>query len=157
VWLSMNPNPNAIKLLEQNADKIAWRCLSTNPAGIDILSRNPDKIDWWMLSKNSSAIHMLEQTPDMIDWECLSENPNAISILSQNQDKIDWRGLSENPSIFEFEYDYKAMKDHMHDSGICEALMANRFHPSNVDKFGYWGFEEMVPAELHEGTEIFSI
>jgi len=37
------------------------------------------------------------------------------------------------------------MKARMYDSGICEALMANRFHPSNVDKWHGWGFEDMVP------------
>ena len=40
------------------------------------------------------------------------------------------------------------MKDRMYDSGICEALMANRFHPSNVDKWRGWGFEDMVPSTM---------
>ena len=33
------------------------------------------------------------------------------------------------------------MKDHIFNSGICEELMENRFHPSNMHKFGDWGFD----------------
>jgi hypothetical protein len=42
--------------------------------------------------------------------------------------------LSSNTSIFE--YDYKNMV-----RPFTEELMANRFHPSNIDKFEDWGFE----------------
>ena len=58
---------------------------------------------------------------------------------SDNTDSI----VSNNPAIFE--YDYEAIKERMYSSGICEELMANRFHPSNIPKFGGWGFEDMVP------------
>ena len=39
------------------------------------------------------------------------------------------------------EYDYKAMKDRMYNSGLFEDLMKNRFHPRNVLKFEEWGHE----------------
>ena len=76
----------------------------------------------------------------------LSENPNAIHLMKQNPDKINWKFLSENPRIFV--YDYQAMRDHMYNSGLCEELMANRFHPSNMHKFGDWGFEDMLPPDI---------
>ena len=69
-----------------------------------------------------------------------------MNILEQNIHKIDWFSLSGNPSIFE--YDYQAMKDRIYGSGICEELMANRFHPSNMHKFGDWGFEDMLPPDI---------
>ena len=61
-------------------------------------------------------------------------------------EKINWEELLANPSIFE--YDYQAMKDHMYKSGLCEELMAVMFHPSNMHKFGDWGFEEMLPPDI---------
>jgi hypothetical protein len=58
--------------------------------------------------------------------------------LEQNPEKINWDSLSRNPSIFE--YDYEAMRGRMRP--LAEALMANRFHPRNFDKFYTWGFDE---------------
>jgi hypothetical protein len=40
------------------------------------------------------------------------------------------------------------MRDHMYNSGLCEELMANRFHPSNMHKFADWGFEDMLPPDI---------
>ena len=104
-------------------------------------------MNWSALSQNPNAIHLLEQNPDKIDWDYLSRNENAIHLLEQNQDKIWWDYLSLNPNIFE--YDYQAMKDHMYGSGICEELMANRFHPDNMHKFAGWGFEGYEPFVLN--------
>ena len=56
-----------------------------------------------------------------------------------DMEKINWYLLSQNPAIFE--YDYKAMKDRMYNSGLFEDLMKNRFHPRNVLKFEEWGHE----------------
>ena len=96
-----------------------------------------------MLSSNPNAIHLLVQKPHRINWRNLSRNPNAIHLLEQNQDKIDWSMFSGNLSIFE--YDYQAMRSHMYNSDFFRELMANRFHPDNMHKFGDWGFEDMVP------------
>jgi len=63
---------------------------------------------------------------------------------------IDWTGLSLNPSIFE--YDYKAISNHIYNSGICEGIMANRFHPKNVNKWYSWGFDDFGPIDLY-GTK----
>ena len=111
-----------------------------------MLEQNPDKIVWKYLSRNPNAMHLLEQNQDKINWEYLSTNPNAIHLLEQNPDKINWKWFSRHESIFE--YDYQAMRDHIWKSGIVEELMANRFHPSNMRKFGDWGFEEMMPPDI---------
>ena len=42
----------AIKLLEQNQDKIYWPLLSENSEALHLLEQNQDKIVWWHLSKN---------------------------------------------------------------------------------------------------------
>jgi hypothetical protein len=42
--LSLNPNPNAIHLLEPNPEKINWQFLSENPNAIHLLEANPQKI-----------------------------------------------------------------------------------------------------------------
>jgi hypothetical protein len=71
-----------------------------------------------------------------VNWLLLSENPAAIKLLEANQDKIYWPSFSKNPEIFE--YDYKRMKERT--SVFFEELMANRFHPKNINKFEDWGF-----------------
>ena len=76
---------------------------------------------------------------EKINWDILSLNPLAIKLLEANPEKIVWSYLSQNPEIFE--YDYKAMKDRMYNSGLFEDLMKNRFHPRNVLKFEEWGHE----------------
>ena len=78
---------------------------------------------------------------EKIGWQFLSCNPGAMKLLEANQDNIVWNYLSLNPSIFE--YDYKAMKDRMYNSGLFEGLMMNRFHPRNIPKFEDWGHESI--------------
>ena len=56
-WNLLSGNPNAIKLLEQNPDKIDWSCLSENPNAIKLLEQNPDKISWIGLSINPSIFN----------------------------------------------------------------------------------------------------
>ena len=36
------------------------------------------------------------------------------------------------------------MKDRMYNTGLCEELMANRFHPSNMHKFAELGIRRYV-------------
>ena len=45
-WMCLSANPNAIRLLEQNLDKIEWNYLSGNPNAIHLLEANLDKISW---------------------------------------------------------------------------------------------------------------
>jgi hypothetical protein len=91
-------------------------------------------IEWEYLSANPAAIHLLEKNVELINWSSLSSNPAAIHLLKENQNKIDWFYLSQNPAIFE--YDYKAMT-----RPFTEELMANRFHPNNLNRFEAWGYE----------------
>ena len=65
-WLSINPNPNAIPILEKNLDKIHWCLLSRNPHANHILENNIDKVDWGLLSKNPSIFQ--------IDYDVMREN-----------------------------------------------------------------------------------
>ena len=132
-WYFLSATPTAIPYLKKNLDKVNWNSLSRNPAAISILQQNQDKINWYLLSENPAAIHMLEANPEKIKWSNLCRNSAAIHILQQNTDKIDWSILSQNPAIYE--YDYKNMTQ-----PFTEELMANRFHPNNVDKFESWGF-----------------
>ena len=83
----------------------------------------------------------------LTSWnKILIKYTNGIHLLEQNIHKIIWSYLSANTCIFE--YDHQAMKDRMYNSGLCEELMANRFHPDNSHKWVDWGFEDMVPDGL---------
>ena len=66
--LSQNKNPNAIKLLEQNLDRVNWGALSLNPNAIPILEKNLDKVHWGELSQNPNAIPILEKNLDKVSW-----------------------------------------------------------------------------------------
>ena len=49
--------------------KISWANLSANPSvgAIKLLEDNPEKIDWW-LSKNPNAMQILESNQKNINW-----------------------------------------------------------------------------------------
>jgi len=64
-----------------------WKLLSKNPNAIKILEENRDKINW--ISLNSNAIELLEKNFNKIKWSSLSKNPNALHLLEKNQIKID--------------------------------------------------------------------
>jgi len=123
-------------MIEANPDQIDWQLLSSNPAAIHLLEANLDMIDWTYLSTNPAAIHLIEANLDQIDWFYLSSNPAAIHLLEANPDRVECL-IYENPAIFV--YDYEGMKKK---TGIfVEELMANRFHPKNMDKFEHWNHE----------------
>jgi hypothetical protein len=90
------------------------------------------------MCENPAAIHILEQNLDKVCWKTLCRNPNAIHLIKQNIDKVDWEYLSTNPAIFT--YDYKAIRQHILETGVAEELMMERFHPKNIPKFPGWGF-----------------
>ena len=122
-------NKNAIKILEQNWNRINWYILSFNENAIHLL-KDYDKINWSFLSKNKNAIELLEANLDKINWNYLSMNKNAIHLLKENQDKIDWHNLSLNPSIFEL--DYEKMKENNQE--MYEDLIKEVMKPSRVFK-----------------------
>ena len=145
-WWMLSRNPNAIHIIEKNLDKVNWHRLSRNPNAIHILENNLDKVKWDVLSSNPNAIHIIENNLDKVDWYMLSINPNAIHIIENNLDRVDWDELSSNPNIFE--YDYKEIKNTLYDSkGFVEELMANRFHPSNMDQWHGWGFDDIISID----------
>jgi hypothetical protein len=76
---------------------------------------------------------------DKVNWDRLCINPNAIHILEQNLDKVRWYILSRNPFIFEI--DYEAMQNRFRGTYGNE-LIEKQFHPSNIDKFEGWGFDQ---------------
>ena len=100
------------------------------------------KLNLYWLSSNPNATHILEKNLDKVIWYWLSKNPNAIHIIENNLNKVDWKWLSCNPNIFE--YDYKEIKNTLYsDNGFVEELMANRFHPCNMDKWYGWEYDNI--------------
>ena len=119
-WGSLSENPEAIKLLEENIDKIVWLNLSSNhsPKAIKLLkdqveyenglskaqyAKLSNKISWLFLSSNPIAIEILAVNNNRIVWAALSNNPNpkAIDILNINHYNINWDVLSGNPNAID--------------------------------------------------------
>lgn len=95
-WASARMFP----LLKQNMDKINWQKISANshPEAVKILEQNKDKIDYMFLSENKNAIHLIEENLSKCNWGHLCWNENAIHILEKNQHKIQWIPFSQNTS-----------------------------------------------------------
>ena len=108
--LSRNPNADALRLLEQNPERISWLFLSENPGAIHLLEQSPERIDWYWLSCNPNALHLLEQNPEKISWQTLSLNPSAMHLLAP--------------------LDYPTMKVIM--QPFCQELVEYVFHPTRV-------------------------
>uniref|UniRef100_A0A6C0HCU5 Uncharacterized protein n=1 Tax=viral metagenome TaxID=1070528 RepID=A0A6C0HCU5_9ZZZZ len=112
-WEFLSANPNGVKLLKKNREKIDWDCLSCNISkkAIKLLKKNPDKINWYWLSQNPSAIELILQHRDMVDWRQLCKNPHpaAVKLLEENYIEIDWSYMSANPSAIYLleQYAYK--------------------------------------------------
>ena len=113
-WFYLSLNINAIKILQQNQDKINWN-LSKNKNAIELLKENEVNINWEKLSFNENAIELLKVNidwnnlclnkncmeifkdyPEKINWYRFSMNPYVIKILKSNEDKIDFKGLLYN-------------------------------------------------------------
>ena len=58
-----------------NIDNIKWVLLAENPNAVRLLENNPQKIIWYCLSSNPNAIHLLEKNPEKIKWRIFSTNP----------------------------------------------------------------------------------
>ncbi len=85
--LSMNRSKVAIKLIEENIDKIfnevSWHSLSENPTAINLIEKYIDnkEIEAFLLEKYDRYL-------SEIVFEALLENSNAIDILNKNIDKV---------------------------------------------------------------------
>lgn len=91
---ALSLNPNSIKYLEINIDKINWCGLSKNVNAIKLLKCKIIYTDSLYLN-NHKVIKNIDLLDDMnnilesdIDWYKLSHNQNAISLLKKNKDKI---------------------------------------------------------------------
>ena len=54
---------NNISLLEKFPNRINWRALSlnTHPKAIKLLENNKNKIDWYLILKNPEAMHLIKE------------------------------------------------------------------------------------------------
>ena len=168
--LCANTNPEAIRILEDNPDKIDWSALSSNPAATRLLEKNQEKIVWSNLSSNPDpgAIHLLENEirtnpHNRISWALLSKNYGAIRILEKYPERIDWFKINENPNPEAIRILEAHWKAHAHipwyilsenpniftydyeemtktKNRLHEELIRNMFHPFNINKFEGWGF-----------------
>jgi hypothetical protein len=73
------------------------------PNAIQLLKQNPDKIAWFSLPMNPNAIELLENYKDHIQWSLLSYNP---SIFKKN---IDYKFLDKKMAMIKEELIMKCM------------------------------------------------
>ena len=66
LWDTLSMNPNAIKFLESNPEKINWFYLCLNPNAIELLESNQDEITWYNLSSNPAIF--------TYDYDLIKEN-----------------------------------------------------------------------------------
>ncbi len=108
-FFSLNTHPLAIKMMEENINKINWISLNQNPKAVHILEKNQDKICWNYFVQNEGGIYLIERGIKdgiNISWEYLSKNPMAIDLLEKNKDKIYVEKLLLNPNIYELDYEF---------------------------------------------------
>jgi hypothetical protein len=114
--IGRNSNPIILELVEKNIDKIPdsygwWYYVSMNPNAIKILERNKDKVNWETLSTNPNALHLLENNIKNIVYHTLkhNNNPNAINIIINNMTIIE-NLINHNEPHYDYEneeYIYK--------------------------------------------------
>ena len=115
-WAALSRNPEAMKILKANRDKIIWGHLSlnTNPKAMKLLEEeikvNPTHINFESLAANETpeAMKLIEDNLLIKNpiysinwnrfWQILSRNKKAVKILKANRGKIDWCELCGNQS-----------------------------------------------------------
>ena len=98
-YVCANDSYDTTDYIKKHLDKMTrhcWDALSENKYAIKILEENMDKINWEKISLNPNACHIIEQNINKIKWDNLSRNPGAIDILEKNIDKICWHTILEN-------------------------------------------------------------
>jgi hypothetical protein len=98
-WKNVSMNENAIKILEENMDKIHWMSLATNHKAGRLFIGNEEKIFWNYFSMNTSpeAISLLEANPDKIYYGPLCGNKNAIRLIEKKLESRQPRTYTSNP------------------------------------------------------------
>jgi len=173
--LSSNPNPITIKLLEEeikvNPDvNINWDILSTskNPEAIKLLKANSNKINWNLLSANTNpkAIEILveeyKNNPNSykLEWTALCGNPKAIEILIEeyknnpNSHNLVWNALcgNSNPKVIKLlEKEIKVFPRHIDINALAsneteEAMkfLENNFVLEDLEYSDYFEFWEKL-------------
>lgn len=113
-WLNfshLSSNPNAIKMLLDNPEKIDWKNLSENPTpqAIKLLEDNPSKIDYELLCCNTGidAVKLIDKYINEIENAnvagSLYDNLNTFHIVERyikelGIDRINWYSFSRNPN-----------------------------------------------------------
>ena len=123
--LSINTNPNVIKLLKKYPNKINWERLSENPNATDMLKI---RIEYEnnLSSKDYKSLDLTQK----INWTYLSENinPNAIALLKKYPNKIDWQMLCANSTAI------KLLRDRIKYEETLDSS------DSSEDKLIHWNF-----------------
>ena len=116
-WNALSKNSEAMKIVKANRDKISWGYLSlnTNPKAMKLLEEelkvNPTHINFENLANNETpeAMKIIEDNLLIENsiynninwnrfWEILSRNSKAVKILRANRGKVDWCSLCGNQS-----------------------------------------------------------
>ena len=98
VWFSLSQNPNTMKILKDNPDKIIWCELSKN-SNSDAIKLLKKRIEY---ENNLSREEYYDlEGRNRINWKGLSANPNAIDLLKENPKKINFNYLSANPKAID--------------------------------------------------------
>ena len=150
--LSMNRSKVAIKLIEENIDKIynqiSWHSLSENPSAINLIEKYFDKTELKKLLKKSNNIDLLEEYEEdymyEIHFDALLENPNAIDLLNKNIDRVielnsnycDYN-ICVNPNCLSviIKYHYEDIKNHFYYNSFGKELIEWIYNPKNMDKW----------------------
>ena len=110
IWSQLSDNKNAVRLLEENKDKIDWSTIIYNEEAIDLIEENLDKIlvdeelELYDVCDNKNTVRIMEANIEKLtesEWKSLSSNPKAINLLKKNMDKINWESMSRNPAGYE--------------------------------------------------------
>jgi hypothetical protein len=165
-WYHLSENQRAIPILEKYLDKVVWCivCANHNQDAIRLIEKNLDKLDndsWIVLCENKNAVHIIEKNLDKAynvhssgyreygdcGWTALTcnENPDAIHLLEKHPENINLFYIGENPNIFVDEY-HVACKEYFKNH-VTEELTKVVFHPTNIDKFQSWGWDDECEEE----------
>lgn len=104
--LCENPNPNVLRVLEKNMDKVSWMALLQNPSAIPLFEKyisqkkynDKTKIEWVMMSWNSNPNigELLEKHLKVVNWFIVETSLRDIAFLERHQDKLNWKNVSSN-------------------------------------------------------------
>jgi hypothetical protein len=142
---NLSKNSNALDYLEQNPSIINWDllCENKNPLAIKLIEENLDRLTtngWNNLCGNINAVHIIEQNLDKINnisFINLCSNPNAIPLIEANLSKLNdecWLYLCSNMNAIEL---IEINLDHFdahYWSYICSNSNAIELLEMNLDK-----------------------